>query len=159
MKIIVIAALLLIIASLGSALYYLYHDRGHGTRMVKALAIRVALSASLLVFLVVSYRLGLDSARRLSLTSRPEATRPRVDPARPRPSCRIASSEPVDEDEQQQPDDVDEVPVPRRGLEREVMARRRSGRVIARPSITDSMIAPIVTWKPWNPVSMKNVEP
>ena len=26
-------------------------------------------------------------------------------------------------------------------------------------SITDSMIAPIVTWKPWNPVSMKNVEP
>jgi hypothetical protein len=57
-KVIVIVALLLIIGSLGSALYYLYHDRGQGTRMVKALAIRVALSASLVVFLLVSYKLG-----------------------------------------------------------------------------------------------------
>ena len=55
---IVILALVLIVASLGSALYYLYHDRGKGTRMVRALAIRVALSACLLVFLVISYRLG-----------------------------------------------------------------------------------------------------
>ena len=57
-RIIVIAALVLIVASLGSALYYLYHDRGQGMRMVKALAIRVALSAGLLIFLVVSYKLG-----------------------------------------------------------------------------------------------------
>jgi hypothetical protein len=57
-RIIVIAALVLIVASLGSALYYLYHDRGRGTRMVRALAIRVALSAGLLIFLVVSYKLG-----------------------------------------------------------------------------------------------------
>jgi Protein of unknown function (DUF2909) len=57
-KFIVIVALLLIVASLGTALYYLYHDRGQGTRMVKALAIRVALSASLIIFLVVSYKLG-----------------------------------------------------------------------------------------------------
>ena len=57
-RIIVISALVLIVASLGSALYYLYHDRGHGTRMVKALAIRVALSAGLLIFLFVSYKLG-----------------------------------------------------------------------------------------------------
>jgi Protein of unknown function (DUF2909) len=57
-RIIVIAALVAILASLGSALYYLYHDRGHGMRMVRALAIRVALSACLLVFLVVSYKLG-----------------------------------------------------------------------------------------------------
>ena len=57
-RIIVIVALLLIVGSLGSALYYLYHDRGQGTRMVKALAIRVALSACLLIFLVVSYELG-----------------------------------------------------------------------------------------------------
>ena len=42
-RIIVIAALALILASLGTALYYLYRDRGQGTRMVKALAIRVAL--------------------------------------------------------------------------------------------------------------------
>ena len=57
-RIIVIIALVLIVTSLGSALYYLYHDRGKGTRMVKALAIRVALSACLLVFLVFSYKLG-----------------------------------------------------------------------------------------------------
>ena len=57
-RFIVITALVLIIASLGSALYYLYHDRGRGTRMVRALAIRVALSAGLLIFLVVSYKLG-----------------------------------------------------------------------------------------------------
>jgi Protein of unknown function (DUF2909) len=57
-KIIVIAGLVAVVASLFSALYYLYHDRGHGTRMVKALALRVALSASLVVFLVVAYKLG-----------------------------------------------------------------------------------------------------
>ena len=49
MKIIVIAGLVAVIASLFSALYYLYHDRGQGTRMVRALAIRVALSAALVV--------------------------------------------------------------------------------------------------------------
>ena len=57
-KIIVIAGLVAVIASLFSALYYLYHDKGQGTRMVKALALRVALSIALVVFLVVSYHLG-----------------------------------------------------------------------------------------------------
>ena len=57
-RIIVIVALLLIVGSLGSALYYLYHDRGQGTRRVKALANRVALSACLLICLEVSYKLG-----------------------------------------------------------------------------------------------------
>ena len=58
MKIIVIAGLVAVIVSLFSALYYLYRDRGQGTRMVKALALRVALSTALVVFLVVSYKLG-----------------------------------------------------------------------------------------------------
>ena len=57
-RIIVIATLVLIVLSLASALYYLYHDRGQGRRMVRALAIRVVLSASLLAFLVLSYKLG-----------------------------------------------------------------------------------------------------
>jgi hypothetical protein len=57
-KVVVIAALVLIVLSLGSALYFLYHDRGRGTRMVKALVLRVALSASLIIFLVLSYKLG-----------------------------------------------------------------------------------------------------
>jgi hypothetical protein len=58
MKIIVVAALIAVIASLFSALYYLYRDRGQGTRMVRMLAVRVALSASLVAFLVISYWMG-----------------------------------------------------------------------------------------------------
>ena len=58
MKIIVVAGLVAVIVSLFSALYYLYHDRGQGTRMVKMLALRVALSASLVAFLVISYWMG-----------------------------------------------------------------------------------------------------
>jgi len=57
-KIIVIAGLVAVIVSLFSALYYLYRDKGHGTRMVRMLAVRVALSASLVAFLVISYRMG-----------------------------------------------------------------------------------------------------
>ena len=58
MKIIVIAGLVAVVASLFSALYYLHHDKGQGTRMVKALALRVALSALLVALLLVSYHLG-----------------------------------------------------------------------------------------------------
>ena len=58
MKIIVVAALIAVVASLLSALYYLYRDRGQGTRMVRMLAIRVGLSIGLVAFLVISYYLG-----------------------------------------------------------------------------------------------------
>lgn len=58
MKIIVIVGLVAVVASLFSALYYLYRDRGQGTRMVKALALRVALSAALIAFLLASYHFG-----------------------------------------------------------------------------------------------------
>jgi hypothetical protein len=58
MKIVVVVGLLAVVASLFSALYYLYRDRGHGTRMVKMLGLRVALSASLIAFLVLSYYMG-----------------------------------------------------------------------------------------------------
>ncbi|GIK85675.1 MAG: hypothetical protein BroJett026_11560 [Betaproteobacteria bacterium] len=58
MKIVVVAGLLAIVTALFAALVFLYRDRGHGTRMVKALAIRVGLSVSLVVFLLVSYWLG-----------------------------------------------------------------------------------------------------
>jgi len=57
-KIIVIAGLIAVIASLFSALYFLYRDRGRGERMVKALALRVGLSATLVIFLVVAYKMG-----------------------------------------------------------------------------------------------------
>ncbi len=58
MKIIVVAALIAVVVSLGSALYYLYRDKGEGTRMVRMLAIRVALSVGLVAFLVISYYMG-----------------------------------------------------------------------------------------------------
>ena len=58
MKIVIIAGLVAVVASLFSALYYLYRDRGQGTRMVKALALRVGLSAALIAFLVLSYYMG-----------------------------------------------------------------------------------------------------
>lgn len=58
MKIVVVAGLIAIIVALFSALVFLYRDRGHGTRMVKALAIRVALSVTLVAFLLLSYWMG-----------------------------------------------------------------------------------------------------
>jgi len=58
MKVIVIAALVAVVASLFSALYYLYHDRGHSTRMIRMLTVRVVLSAALVAFLVISYWMG-----------------------------------------------------------------------------------------------------
>jgi hypothetical protein len=58
MKIVVVAALIAVVVSLGSALYYLYRDKGQGTRMVRMLAIRVALSVALVAFLVISYYTG-----------------------------------------------------------------------------------------------------
>lgn len=44
MEIFVILLLLLILYSLGSALYYMIKDKGENTRMVKSLTIRVTLS-------------------------------------------------------------------------------------------------------------------
>jgi len=57
-RILVILVLIAIIVSLFSALVFLYRDKGHGTRIVKALALRVALSVGLFAFLMIAYRLG-----------------------------------------------------------------------------------------------------
>ena len=58
MKIVVVIALVAIIVALFSALVFMYRDRGQGTRMVRALAIRVGLSLGLIAFLLVSYWMG-----------------------------------------------------------------------------------------------------
>lgn len=58
MRILVIIALILIVASLGSALYFLIHDKGQRDRVVKALTIRVALSVGLFLLLMVSFYFG-----------------------------------------------------------------------------------------------------
>jgi hypothetical protein len=59
MKIIVILFLLLILGSLGSALYFLVRDRGHSERTVRALTWRIALSITLFVLLMAGYYTGI----------------------------------------------------------------------------------------------------
>lgn len=59
----VIGILVLILASLGSALFYVVRDRSGSKRAVKALAIRVGLSIGLFLFLMASYYFGLIPGR------------------------------------------------------------------------------------------------
>jgi Protein of unknown function (DUF2909) len=59
MKIVVIVFLLLILASLGSALFFLVTDRDQSRRTAKALALRVGLSVTLFLLLMVGYYFGL----------------------------------------------------------------------------------------------------
>lgn len=58
MKIIVAAAFILILASLGSALVFLMRDKGKTNRTVNALAFRVGFSIILFALLLVAYKLG-----------------------------------------------------------------------------------------------------
>jgi len=60
---VVIAVLLGIVASLGSALFFMMRDRSGSNRMVKALAVRVGLSVALFVFLMAGYYFGLFPGR------------------------------------------------------------------------------------------------
>ncbi|MDH4190673.1 MAG: twin transmembrane helix small protein [Betaproteobacteria bacterium] len=59
MRYIVIAIFALIVLSLGSALIFVYRDRGNSMRTVKALALRVGLSIALFLFLMGGYYFGL----------------------------------------------------------------------------------------------------
>ncbi len=59
MKIVVIIFLLLILASLGSALFFLVTDRGQSKRTARALALRVGLSVTLFLLLMAGYYFGL----------------------------------------------------------------------------------------------------
>lgn len=58
MRYVVIVAFVLIIASLGSALFFLMKDKGQSDRTVYALALRVGFSITLFIFILVAYRLG-----------------------------------------------------------------------------------------------------
>lgn len=55
MKIAVILVFIAILASLGSALFFLVNDRGRSKRTVKALALRVGLSLTLFLLLMAGY--------------------------------------------------------------------------------------------------------
>jgi hypothetical protein len=58
MKILVALAFLLIIGSLGSALFFLMRDKGKSNRTVHALALRVGLSISLFLLLLAAHYMG-----------------------------------------------------------------------------------------------------
>ena len=58
MKIIVLLFVVFILASLGSALYYLLKDQGKSDRVVKALTLRIGLSMALFLALMASYYFG-----------------------------------------------------------------------------------------------------
>lgn len=59
MRIVVILFIILILASLGSALFFLIKDRGGSKRTAKALAMRVGLSLTLFLLLMAGYYFGL----------------------------------------------------------------------------------------------------
>ena len=58
MKIFVAIAFVLILASLGSALFFMMRDKGRSNRTVNALAMRVGLSIVLFLCLLAAYKLG-----------------------------------------------------------------------------------------------------
>jgi hypothetical protein len=59
MRIVVIIMLVLIVGSLGSALWYLIRDKGTSERTVKALTVRVTLSIGLFLLLMAGYYFGI----------------------------------------------------------------------------------------------------
>lgn len=59
MRIVVIVFLVIILLSLGSALFYLVRDKGKSDRTVKALTVRVALSIMLFLLLMLGHYFGI----------------------------------------------------------------------------------------------------
>ena len=58
-KILIIACLLAIVASLGSGLFHLVSDKGESKKMVTALTIRIALSVALFILLFIAWSQGM----------------------------------------------------------------------------------------------------
>jgi hypothetical protein len=59
MHTLVVLLLLVIVGSLGSALFYLLKDRSRSPRTVKALTFRIGLSIGLFILLLLGYAAGL----------------------------------------------------------------------------------------------------
>lgn len=62
MKWIIPIALLMIIASLGSALYYMMKDKGNSSRMVHSLMLRIGLSIALFIGILIAHYFGYIEA-------------------------------------------------------------------------------------------------
>jgi len=63
MNILIVGFLVLILAILGSALYFMLNDRGGSTRTVRALTLRVGLSLALFLLLMLAHFSGLITLR------------------------------------------------------------------------------------------------
>ena len=59
MRYFVIIVLICIVASLVSALFFMFRDKGDSRRMVRALTLRVALSVTLFLLLMAGFYFGL----------------------------------------------------------------------------------------------------
>lgn len=57
-KALIVALLLVILGSLGNALYHLLKDRALSAHMVKALTVRISLSVALFLLLLLAARIG-----------------------------------------------------------------------------------------------------
>jgi len=63
MRIVVVLFIVLILASLGSALYFIVKDKGTSTRAVKALTLRVLFSITLFALLMLGYHFGIIKSK------------------------------------------------------------------------------------------------
>ena len=63
MKFIVVIFIVLILASLGSGLFFLVKDKGASNRTVKALTWRVVFSITLFALLMLGYHFGIISTK------------------------------------------------------------------------------------------------
>jgi hypothetical protein len=63
LKTVVLLFILLILASLGSALYFMVKDKGTSTRTAKALTWRVVFSITLFMLLMLAYHFGFITAK------------------------------------------------------------------------------------------------
>jgi hypothetical protein len=59
LKILIVACLIAIVASLGSGLFHLVNDKGDSKKMVRALTVRVALSVALFILLFIAWSQGM----------------------------------------------------------------------------------------------------
>lgn len=59
MKWLIVLILLVIITSLGSALYFMMKDKGNSSRMVHSLMLRIGLSIALFIGIWIAYYFGL----------------------------------------------------------------------------------------------------
>lgn len=58
-RVVVVLLVLAIVVSLFSGLFYLYRDRGGGSRTVQVLTWRIGLSIALFLLLLAAFRFGL----------------------------------------------------------------------------------------------------